>query len=218
MSHPEEAVLKTESGIGPKQRGDKKYRFNPPMGTLILTDRRLIFAESGGEFAKRLVAGGLLGIIGSEALRGVTKVKAEELDKALERSESFQVNLKDISEVKTEKQLGVSFLSVQWSAPQQQKALFYRTGVFSSFVGFDEWINQILTAKQRLTIPVAPSPSQEVPSPYSTHPQTQPSYDPAIANPPATPQGVTSTVFCTNCGARMASTDLFCRSCGTKQK
>ncbi|MFH0849116.1 MAG: hypothetical protein V1857_06410 [archaeon] len=148
MSRPEETVLRSESGFGLKQRGDKKYRFNPPAGTLILTDTRLIFAQSGGEFAKRLVAGGLLGgIIGSEALGAMTKVKPEELDKALERQDSFQLNLQDISEVKTERQLGAALLSVQWNAPDKPKALLYRTGVASGLKGFDEWIKAIQDAK-----------------------------------------------------------------------
>ena len=138
----------TESGFGLKQRGDKKYRFNPPAGTLVLTDRRFIFAQSGGEFAKRLLAGGLLGgIIGSEALKAMTKVKAEDLDKAIERPESFQVNLQDIMEVKTERQLGTALLSVQWNAPEKPKALLYRSGAISAFKGFDDWVKAIQTAK-----------------------------------------------------------------------
>ncbi len=147
MASPEETILKTEP-FGLKQRGDKKYRFNPPAGTLILTDMRLIFAQSGGEFAKRLVAGGLFGgIIGGKLLGAMTKVKPEELDKALERQDSFQLNLQDISEVKTERQLGGPLLSVQWSAPDKPKAVLYRSGVAGSLKGFDEWIKAIQDAK-----------------------------------------------------------------------
>jgi len=144
MTSPEETILKNESGIGLKQKGDKKYRFNPPAGTLVLTDRRLIFAQSGGEFAKLLLFGG---IIGSEALKAMTRVKAEDLDKALEKAESFQLNLQDISEVKTERQLGAALLSVQWNTPSESKALLYRTGSISGFKGFDDWIKAIQDAK-----------------------------------------------------------------------
>jgi hypothetical protein len=148
MSRPEETVLKSESGLGLKQKGDKKYRFNPPAGTLILTDMRLIFAQSGGEFAKRLVAGQLFGgIIAGKLLGAMTKVKPEELDKALERPDSFQLNLQDLSEVKTERQFGGALLSVQWSAPDKPKALLYRSGVAGSLKGFDEWIKAIQDAK-----------------------------------------------------------------------
>jgi hypothetical protein len=83
------------------------------------------------------------GIVGSEALKAMTKVKAEELDKALERPESFQVNLQDITEVKTERQLGAALLSVQWNSPEKPKALLYRSGMISGFQGFDDWIKAI---------------------------------------------------------------------------
>jgi hypothetical protein len=148
MSRPEETLLRTESGFGLKQKGDKKWRFNPPTGTLILTDTRLIFARSGEGLAKRMVAGGLFGEIG---LRALTKVKPEELDKALERPDSFHLNLQDISEVKNEGGgLGLRLLSVQWAAPDNPKALFYRTstGMSSTLKGFDEWIKAIQDARK----------------------------------------------------------------------
>ena len=114
------------------------------MGTLILTTMRLIFAQSGEGLAKRMAAGGLLGDLGLKAL---TKVKPEELDKALERPDSLQFNFQDISEVKTEKQLGTALLSVQGNAPDKPKALLYRSNVASGHKGFDEWIKAIQDAK-----------------------------------------------------------------------
>jgi hypothetical protein len=157
MSRPEETVLNSESGIGLKQRGDKKYSFNPPAGTLILTDKRLIFAQSDKGLAKRMVAGGLLGNLG---LTAMTKVKPEELDKALERPESFQLNLQEISEAKTEKKLGTPYLSVQSSAPDNPNAMFYRVTAASFHLkGFDEWAKAIQDAK--ISTPNAPSESAE---------------------------------------------------------
>ena len=144
MSRPEETMLRSESGLSLKQRGGKKYRFNPPAGTLILTDKRLIFAQSGAGLAKRMVGAGLLGTI---ALKALTKVKPEELDKALERPDSFQLNLQDISGVKTERQFGGPLLSVQWNAPDKPKAVLYRSGVAGSLKGYDEWIKVIQDAK-----------------------------------------------------------------------
>jgi len=152
MSNPEETVLKSESGFGLREKGDKKYRFNPPAGTLILTDKRLIFAQSGESLAKRMVAGGLLGEIGMKAM---TKVKPEELDKALERPESFQLNLQDISEVKSERKLGTPFLSVQWS-PDKPKALLYKMGSYG-LKGFDGWTKAIQDA--RISTPASQSES-----------------------------------------------------------
>jgi hypothetical protein len=144
MSRPEETVLKSESGFGLREKGGKKYNFNPPAGTLILTDKRLIFAQSGGSLAKRMVAGGLFGDIG---LKAMTKVKPEELDKAFERPESFQLSLQDISEVKTEKKLTTPYLSVEWRAPDNLKAVFYKIGVYRGLKNFDEWTKAIQDAK-----------------------------------------------------------------------
>ncbi len=79
----------------------------------------------------------------------MTKVKAEELDKALEKSESFEVNLQDIPEVKTERQLGEPFWSVQWNATEKPKALLYRTGMVSGFQGLDDWVRAIQDSKGR---------------------------------------------------------------------
>jgi hypothetical protein len=159
MSRPEETVLNSESGLGLKQRGDKKYSFNPPAGTLILTDKRLIFAQSDKGLAKRMVAGGLLGDVG---LKAMTKVKPEELDKALERPESFQLNLQEIIEAKTEKKLGTPYLSVQSCASDTPRAMFYRAAPVSSgfhLRGFDEWAKAIQDAKT--STPNAPSESAQ---------------------------------------------------------
>lgn len=148
LAGSEETILKTESGLGLKERGGKKYRFNPPAGTLILTDRRLIFAQSGEGLAKRMVAAGLLGSI---ALKSMMKVKPEELDKALERPESFQLSLPDISEATIEKQLTTPFLAVKWKAPENPKAVFYKVGVYSGLKGlFDEWVKAIQDAKGQM--------------------------------------------------------------------
>ncbi len=224
MSRSEETIIKSESGIALKQKASKKYTFNPPAGNLILTDSRFIFARSGGEFAKRLVAGALLGgIVGSEAMRGMTKVKAEELDKALDRPDSFQVNLQDISEVKTEKQLATALLSIQWNGPEKPKALFYRTGIVSSIGGFDEWVKAVNAARQRQTTQSPSVPPQPVPygapapSTFASTPPVPPqmgtSYRPSVT-PPVGPE----TVFCMYCGARIPETASFCGSCGKKQE
>ena len=146
MLSREETVLKSESGLGLREKGGKKYRFNPPAGTLILTDRRLIFAQSDEGLAKRMVAAGLFG---SMALKSMMKVKPEELDKALEKPESFQLSLPDIMEAKIEKQLTTPFLVVRWNAPENPKVVFYKVGVSSGLKGlFDEWIKAIQDARK----------------------------------------------------------------------
>lgn len=129
-------MLRTESGINLYQKGEKKYRFNPPGGTLLLTNERVIFAQSGGEFAKRLVAGSLLGgIIGSEAMRTVTKVPKEQIDEALQRPDSFEIHLQDITNVGQKSELGAKLLQIDSQTPGAEKGYVYRQGVSPALRG-----------------------------------------------------------------------------------
>jgi hypothetical protein len=227
LSRPEETIIKSESGIGLRQKGEKKYRFNPPAGTLILTDERLIFARSGGELGKRLFAGGF-GILGAGALlRSMTKINPEELDKALEKPESFQLKLQDISEVKTERMLGSALLSVQCpNAAERPKVQFYREGAVSPLRGFDQWIEATnlarVMAKQRETIP--PTPRQASPSYYAPAPGPVTATPPqrpettSSSSPPTSPQVEANMKFCMHCGAQIPESNSFCGVCGQKQE
>jgi hypothetical protein len=209
MSHLEETVLRTESGICIQQKGEKKYRFNPPAGTFILTDQRVIFAQSGGEFAKRIVVGGLLGgIVGSEAMRMTTKVKKEHLDEALQRPDSFEIHLQDVVNVGQKSEFGAHLIMIESRTPGVEKANLYRQGGLSGLKGFDDWITDINAAKQR-----APSGYQQpVAMPYQAQPAPQ-----YAAPQTVTPQPIQSTPsarFCPSCGQATGQTDKFCKNCG----
>jgi hypothetical protein len=201
MSHLDETVLRTEPGICLQQKGEKKYRFNPPAGTFILTDQRVIFAQSGGEFAKRIVVGGLLGgIVGSEAMRMTTKVKKEQLDEALNRPDSFEIHLQDIVNVSQRSEFGAKLLMIESRAPGLANANVYRQGGLSGMKGFDEWITDINAAKQR-----APAGYQQAPQ-YATP-----------MPPPTQPSPIQATQvgkFCCNCGQSAAPNAKFCANCG----
>ncbi len=205
MSHLEETVLRTESGINLNQKGEKKYRFNPPGGTLLLTDQRVIFAQSGGEFAKRLVAGGILGgIVGSEAMRMATKVSKEQLDEALQRPESFEVHLQDITNLGQKSELGAHLMMIESRAAGVEKAHLYRQGGLSGLKGFDEWITDINAAKQRTLGAYQPQTTQQ------QYQQSPPHYAAPAPMVQATPSGR----FCPNCGQPTAPHFRFCPSCG----
>jgi RNA polymerase subunit RPABC4/transcription elongation factor Spt4 len=207
MSHLEETVLRTESGMVLYQKGEKKYRFNPPAGTFILTDQRVIFAQSGGEFAKRIVVGGLLGgIIGSEAMRMTTKVKKEHLDEALQRPDSFEIHLQDITEVGQKSEFGAKLLMIDSRAPGVEKGYLNRQGGLSAMKGFEDWITDINAAKQR-----APTGYQQpfMQQPYQ--PQSTQQYAASAPITPAAPSGK----FCPNCGQMVNPQDKFCLNCGT---
>jgi predicted nucleic acid-binding Zn ribbon protein len=201
MSHLEETVLRTESGMVLYQKGDKKYRFNPPAGTLILTDQRVIFAQSGGEFAKRIVVGGLLGgIIGSEAMRMTTRVKKEHLDEALNRPDSFEIHLQDITDVAQKSEFGAKLLMIDSRAPGVEKGYVNRQGTLSTMKGFEDWITDINAAKQR-----APTGYQQPPMQHPT-----PQYAAPAPIAPVAPGGK----FCPNCGQTVNPQDKFCLNCG----
>ena len=194
MSHLGETVLRTESGIVLYQKGEKKYRFNPPAGTLILTDQRVVFAQSGGEFAKRIVVGGLLGgIVGSEAMRMTTKVAKEQLDEALQRPDSFEIRLQDITNVGQKSEFGVKLLMIDSQAPGVEKGYVNRQGGLSAMKGFEDWIADINVAKQKA------SSGYQQPSPQYAAP---------------TPKQALGGKFCSNCGQVVGPQDRFCLNCG----
>ena len=208
MSHLEETVLRTEPGFVLYQKGEKKYRFNPPAGTLILTDQRVIFAQSGGEFAKRVVVGGLLGgIIGSEAMRMTTKVKKEQLDEALQRPDSFEIHLEDIIGVSQKSEFGAKLLMIDSRAPGVEKGYVNRQGSLTAMKGFEDWISDINAAKQRAPSGYQPQmPQQQYQPPYQQPQQ--------YAAPAPMPQPTQGGRFCPNCGQAASPIDRFCQNCG----
>jgi predicted nucleic acid-binding Zn ribbon protein len=207
MSHLEETVLRTESGICLQQKGDKKYRFNPPAGTLILTDQRVIFAQSGGEFAKRIVVGGLLGgIVGSEAMRMTTKVKKEHLDEALQRQDSFEIHMGDLINLSQKSEFGAHLLLIESRAPGVERVNVYRQGGLSGLKRFDEWITDINAAKQR--VPTGYQQPPMMPQPIPSQPAPQ------YVMPAPIPQAAPGGRFCPNCGQPVGVQDKFCLNCG----
>lgn len=191
--------------------------FNPPTGTLILTDRRFIFAQASVGVAKRLVAGSLGLVVGSEALRVMSTVKPEQLDAVFKMPESFFVNLADVLEVKVGRTLGSSFLLIRWNAPGEMKAQFYKAGMITGLSLPQDWVDQINAAKERLMIPGGPPTPQMQPS-YSVPSQMPPSYGASVPSAPPAQQPTTHTKFCVYCGAKMLETNVFCGACGKKQE
>jgi ribosomal protein L40E len=184
-----ETILKIEGGYVLQQKGGEKHVFNPPTGTLVLTDRRFIFAQSDVGLAERAMAGSVGLVIGSEVLRVMSTVKPEQLNKTFEKPESFYVNLTDILEVKAERQLTSAGLIVKWNASGEMKASFYKTGMITGLGLPNEWVEAINTAKQRQLTSRDAAAS-------STEPDTE---------------------FCMYCGARMSEKAAFCTACGAKQ-
>ena len=190
MADSAETILKIEAGYVLQQKGGEKHVFNPPTGTLILTDRRFIFAQSDVGLAERAMAGSVGLVIGSEALRVMSTVKPEQLNKAFEKPESFYVNLTDILEVKAERQLTAAGLIIRWNAPGEMKAAFYKAGMITGLGLPKDWVEAINAAKER-----------QLTSRSAAAPPTEP-----------------GTKFCMYCGARMPETGAYCGACGKKQE
>jgi len=214
MANAAEIVLKTESGYVLRQKGDKKHTFNPPMGTLILTDKRFIFAQANVGIGKRLAAGSLGLIAGSEALKVMSTVKPEQLDAVFKMPESFFANLTDILEVSVGRTLGSSYLVVRWNAPGETKAQFYKEGMVTGLSLPKAWVDEINAAKQRLMNPTVP-PALRTQPPDNVPSQMTPTY--GVPSAPAPPQSAAATKFCIYCGARIPETNAFCGVCGKKQ-
>lgn|GEM_PF-6927130 len=193
MEGSAETILEIEGGYVLQQKGDKKHVFNPPTGTLILTDRRFIFAQSDVGLAERAMAGSVGMAIGSEALRVMSTVRPEQLNKAFEKPESFCINLTDILEAKAERQLTGAGLIIRWNAPREMKAAFYKAGMITGLGIPNDWVEAINTAKERQLT----------------------SHGAAAASTPSTEP---DTRFCVCCGARMPEKAAYCGGCGKKQE
>jgi hypothetical protein len=138
-----ETILKVSDGGYVLIEKGKKYRFNPPRGTIFLTDKRLIFAHTPGGAAKRILATVTLGaVIGNKIVNKLDKVKTEELNKALEMPESFSVNLTEIHSVEAKFSLGGNQLIVK--ARGIDGSVIWRT---SGYGVPKDWVQEINNAK-----------------------------------------------------------------------
>lgn len=222
MEGSSETILKTEGGYVLQQKGSKKHIFNPPTGTLILTDRRFIFAQSDVGLKKRAMAGGLGLVIGSEILKTMSTVKPEELNKAFEMPESFYINLTDIVEAAAKRQLTASGLTIRWNAPEgETKAEFYKTGMITGLGLPQDWVEAINATKQKSaqalwsTNRIVTPQQQYAPPPPQYAPPQQPQYVPPPP-PPVQPQAPTRARYCAQCGSAIPAGNRFCQNCGAQ--
>ena len=150
----EETFLKVgEGGFMLREKGGKKYNFNPPRGNLILTDNRLVFAKSSTGLGKRMLVGVAVGgLIGNTVWKKMDKVKPEEIDKALERSESFAIPLCDIVDAKAEKGTalgGASKLNINYrTADKTSSCCFLVIGGVLGSKPPNDWVEAINSAKK----------------------------------------------------------------------
>lgn len=148
-----ETIFKVgEGGFILREKGGKKYSYNPPRGNLILTDRRLVFAKSSVGLGKRMLVGAVAGVVlGSYVWKDMDKVNPEEIDKSLELSESFAIPLSDIVDAKAErgiKGLTNSKLNVNYkSSDKTTSCIFIVAGGLLGSEPPNDWVEAVNSAK-----------------------------------------------------------------------
>lgn len=145
-----EIILREESGVkahaseSPPSIGLKAGAF-ADVGTLILTNQRLVYVMKGG--AARGAAWALGGTLFANAVE--KSVSKAQIDEILQHPGSYAILLEHITSVKTARKLGNAYLQVLNASPGLKPAYSYIFG--SGFSKNEDWVNDINAAKARLT-------------------------------------------------------------------
>lgn len=187
-----EVILKQEAGVkaheseSPPTMGLRAGAF-AEVGTLILTNQRLLYISKGG--ASRAAAWALGGALAAHA--GEKNVSKAEIDDLMKYKGSYFTSLQNITRVEAGKKLGASYLRVDSIGSEKPSHAY----VFGSGWSNDlEWINAINSAKESLN---------------ST--QTNPAITFSSAQ---TTRVIPSQKICQKCGTPDTSEGKFCSSCG----
>jgi hypothetical protein len=192
----EERILMQEAGVkaydseSPPTVGLRAGAF-AEVGTLILTNQRLVYVSKGGSSrAAAWVLGGAL------AARAVEKtVSNAEVDDLMKYEGSYYIPLQEITRVETARKMGSGYLRVDGRGSGQKPAHSYILG--SGWSKNEDWVNAINSA-------IAAARSAQVAS------QT-------VISPPPPPPPPTQP--CPTCGAPLSYIQQYQRwYCYTEQK
>jgi hypothetical protein len=169
-----EAILLQEAGV-------KEYNSESPptvglragafaeVGTLILTNRRLVYVSKGG--ASRAAAWVLGGALAARAVE--KNVSKAELDDLMKYEGSYYIPLQEITRVETARKMGGAYLRVDGGSGFAQKPVHsYILG--SGWSKNEDWVNAInsaitamrtnkTTAQPSIYPPPPPPPPQAIP-------------------------------------------------------
>lgn len=150
MSEDYGALLKTEDGLVVHEVAGKKFRLKQPVGTLILTNKTLIFAPASHGTLKSLGALVAPPGLGQKVAGKLTQVKADDLREAMQREGSFHIQLPSIVEVRAERRLGFGapFLRLKWKT--QEGEFSAKLSKTIAFKGFKSWVDAIEVAKKEI--------------------------------------------------------------------
>lgn len=135
----QEAGVKQHDSGSPPSVGLRAGAF-AEVGTLILTNRRLIYVSKGG--ASTAAAWALGGALAARAIE--KSVSKAEVDDLMRNKGSYFVPLQEIMRVETGRKMGGAYLRVDNCSSGQKPAHAYVFG--SGFSRNEEWVNAINSA------------------------------------------------------------------------
>jgi hypothetical protein len=187
-----EVIFRQESGVtahnseSPPTVGLRAGAF-AEVGTLILTNKRLIYIAKGG--SARAAAWALGGVFAAQAVE--KQVSKAEIDELMTCEGSYFVPLQNITRVEAGKKMGQGFIRVDnTSLPQPVHAY-----VFGGGSNNKDWEGAINYAKATI----------------NSAPTTQPIF----SAPQQSPRLTSSSVICRRCGTPDNYGAKFCASCGS---
>jgi hypothetical protein len=161
-----EAILKNQSGVKAFEGEHAPSGLKPGtflgLGTLMLTDRRLVYVNKGkGAYTAIQILGGPLTWSALEK-----KVSKAELGEAMKLPGSFSIPLEDITSVQNERHMTTAYLIVGSQSPYLKPvhSFIFGQGVYKN----EDWVNAInsaVAAARSLQISAQPTTSQTPPPP-----------------------------------------------------
>jgi hypothetical protein len=207
-----ERILKQESGVKayegehPPSVGLKAGAF-ADVGTLILTDRRLVYVNKGGAArAASWVLGGALVAWAAEKT-----VSRAQVDEVVKYKGSYSIPLQEITRVETARHIGSAYLRVDNQSPGIKPSHSFIFGAGFSKDG--EWVSAINSAISTARSPPMIAPPMRVP-PISSATNNFPPQPPNSVNPISQQPGA-SQRQCPSCGVAANANAKFCASCGS---
>jgi hypothetical protein len=182
----QEAGVKAHESESPPSFGLKAGAF-ADVGTLILTNRRLVYIMKGGGATSAAWALG-----GALAASAVEKsVSTAQIDEVSRYPGSYVIPIENITAVRADRKMGGAYLSVSNNTPGLKPAYCFVFG--SGFTRNDQWVYAINSAKSNLG--AAPTFTQQ-------QPQAQPQSQQQAPLPPP-PPGYTPPT-CPRCGGQLS--------------
>jgi hypothetical protein len=186
----QEAGVKSHESESPPTVGLKAGAF-ADLGSLILTNKRLVFIDKGG--AARAAAWAVGGVFAAQAIEnGVSKA---ELDELSSQKDSVAIPLQNITRVEAGKKMGQSFVRVDSAGSPKPVHSFVVAGGTNN----QSWVAAINQAKASMMYPQTPQAA---------------AYVPQQVQQPIIQQQTSLGKTCHNCGTAGLQ-GMFCTSCGS---